>query len=38
MRKEAKISYPLEMYPYWLLGAPVAQWVRRWPTDLVVMS
>ena len=24
-------------YPY-LVGAPVAQWVKRWPTDLVVVS
>ena len=23
-------------YPHYLTGAPVAQWVRRWPTNLAV--
>ena len=31
------MSYPVPVTGL-VLGALVAQWVKRWPTDLVVMS
>ena len=33
-----KVFEPLKFYCILCSGAPVAQWVKRWPTDLAVLS